>query len=66
MNAAGGSRRRGAGHGGFGYDPAFLPDEAGGSRTMAELTDAEKDRISHRGHAVRALAAWLVGDDAGA
>lgn len=51
---------------GFGYDPAFLPDEAGDSRTMAELTDAEKDRISHRGHAVRALAAWLVGDDAGA
>ena len=41
--------RRGAG--GFGYDPIFeLPD----GRTTAELTDAEKDRISHRGRAVAA------------
>jgi XTP/dITP diphosphohydrolase len=45
---------------GFGYDPVFVPDGAGG-RTMADLTDAEKDAISHRGHAVRALAAWLDG-----
>jgi XTP/dITP diphosphohydrolase len=44
---------------GFGYDPAFLPDEDGHHRTMAELSDAEKDEISHRGRAVRALAAWL-------
>ncbi len=44
---------------GFGYDPSFLPDEETGGRSMAELTDAEKDRISHRGHAVRALASWL-------
>jgi XTP/dITP diphosphohydrolase len=44
---------------GFGYDPAFLPDEDDGGRTMAELTEAEKDRISHRGHAVRAFADWL-------
>ena len=48
---------------GFGYDPAFIPDELpeedGRDRTMAELSDLEKDRISHRGHAVRALAEWL-------
>ena len=29
------------------------------SRTMAELTDAEKDAISHRGHAARALVKWI-------
>ena len=46
------------GTGGFGYDPLFIPDEAPG-RTMAELTDAEKDAISHRGHAARELLAWL-------
>jgi len=45
------------GSGGFGYDPLFVP-EAGG-RTMAELSDAEKDAISHRGRAARALWAWL-------
>jgi XTP/dITP diphosphohydrolase len=44
---------------GFGYDPVFLPDGAHGGRTMAELTDAEKDEISHRGRAARALVAWL-------
>ena len=38
---------------GFGYDPIFVP--AGWDRTMAELTDEEKDRISHRGRALRAL-----------
>jgi XTP/dITP diphosphohydrolase len=43
---------------GFGYDPVFVPDAAP-DRTMADLTDAEKDAISHRGHAARALAAWL-------
>jgi XTP/dITP diphosphohydrolase len=49
-----------SGAGGFGYDPLFVPDEAPG-RTMAELSDAEKDAISHRGHAARALLAWLEG-----
>ena len=44
---------------GFGYDPAFVPDEGGGGRTMAELEDADKDRISHRGRAVRELLRWL-------
>jgi XTP/dITP diphosphohydrolase len=47
------------GSGGFGYDPAFLPDEVADGRTMAELSDAEKDAISHRGRAARALLAWL-------
>jgi XTP/dITP diphosphohydrolase len=46
---------------GFGYDPAFLPDEGRGGLTMAELSDAEKDAISHRGRAARALRAWLRG-----
>jgi XTP/dITP diphosphohydrolase len=50
------SERRGSG--GFGYDPAFLPDEDPG-HTMAELSDLDKDAISHRGHAARALAKWL-------
>jgi XTP/dITP diphosphohydrolase len=40
---------------GFGYDPAFLPDGDFGGRTMAELSDDEKDLISHRGRAVRAM-----------
>jgi XTP/dITP diphosphohydrolase len=46
---------------GFGYDPAFLPDGDYGGRTMAELTDEEKDAISHRGRAVAELLAWLDG-----
>ncbi len=46
---------------GFGYDPAFLPDDWPGDETMAELTDAQKDQISHRGRAARALLAWLAG-----
>jgi XTP/dITP diphosphohydrolase len=51
--------RERAGTGGFGYDPVFVPDATGDNRTMAELTDAEKDAISHRGHAVRALLRWI-------
>jgi XTP/dITP diphosphohydrolase len=47
------------GSGGFGYDPAFLPDDVADGRTMAELSDAEKDAISHRGRAAGALLAWL-------
>lgn len=46
---------------GFGYDPAFLPEGDFGGRTMAELTDEEKDLISHRGRAVRALLRWHGG-----
>jgi XTP/dITP diphosphohydrolase len=52
-----------SGEGGFGYDPAFLPDDelpgAAPGRTMAQLSDAEKDAISHRGRALRALVDWL-------
>jgi XTP/dITP diphosphohydrolase len=48
------------GEGGFGYDPAFLPDEGPEGLTMAELSDAQKDAISHRGRAARALFAWLA------
>jgi len=44
---------------GFGYDPAFLPDGDWQDRTMAELSDEEKDSISHRGAAVRELLRWL-------
>lgn len=53
------------GEGGFGYDPAFVPDDpiargdGGRPRTMAELSVVEKDSISHRGHGARALLAWL-------
>ncbi|MEJ7656689.1 MAG: RdgB/HAM1 family non-canonical purine NTP pyrophosphatase [Thermoleophilaceae bacterium] len=54
------------GQGGFGYDPAFLPAEIPDGRTMAELTAEEKDAISHRGRAARALTAWLRGRGAGA
>jgi len=43
---------------GFGYDPIFVPE--GWDRTMAELEDAEKDRISHRGRAFRALGEALA------
>lgn len=47
------------GEGGFGYDPIFVPE--GWDRTMAELTEEEKDRISHRGRAFRALRDLLAG-----
>jgi XTP/dITP diphosphohydrolase len=44
------------GSGGFGYDPLFVPDPAfARGRTMAELDPAEKDALSHRGAAFRAL-----------
>ena len=46
---------------GFGYDPLFVPADGDGRRTMAELSDSEKDRISHRGRAAREAAAWLSG-----
>jgi XTP/dITP diphosphohydrolase len=42
---------------GFGYDPLFLSDELG--KTFAEATPDEKDAVSHRGRAFRALAALI-------
>jgi len=48
-----------AGEGGFGYDPIFyLPEQ---QRTMAQLTEDEKNLISHRGLAVRKLIRYLAG-----
>src|SRR5689334_3546397 len=49
------------GAGGFGYDPAFVPDDTGpdDQRTMAELAPEEKHAISHRGRAARELASHL-------
>jgi XTP/dITP diphosphohydrolase len=49
---------------GFGYDPVFIPDDVP-DRTMAELDDAEKDLISHRGRAVRDFAWWFLGERLG-
>ncbi len=44
-----------SGEGGFGYDPLFLPDEFAGAKSLAEVTQDEKNAISHRGNALRAL-----------
>jgi len=54
------------GSGGFGYDPAFVPDATGSAdgRTMSELSQAEKNEISHRGGAARLLAAHLAAREA--
>ena len=50
------------GQGGFGYDPAFVPDDTDpdDGRTMSELSQAEKNEISHRGRAARMLATHLA------
>lgn len=47
-----------AGNGGFGYDPVFIPDGFGG-KTLAEMSEDEKNGISHRGRALRAMAEYL-------
>lgn len=49
------------GEGGFGYDPAFVPDatDPDDSRTYSEISQAEKNEISHRGRAARLLARHL-------
>ena len=51
------------GAGGFGYDPAFVPDATGpdDTRTYSELSQGEKNEISHRGAAARLLARHLSG-----
>ena len=48
------------GTGGFGYDPVFLP-EAYPGRTLAEVSEEEKNAVSHRGRAIRSMADWLKG-----
>jgi XTP/dITP diphosphohydrolase len=53
-------RDTGRGSGGFGYDPIlYLPDR---DCTVAELSEAEKNRLSHRGRAARAIARFLADD----
>ena len=47
-----------SGNGGFGYDPIFVADEYPGL-TLADITEEQKNDISHRGKALRAMAAWL-------
>ena len=47
-----------SGKGGFGYDPIFIADEYPG-QTLADITEDQKNEISHRGKALRAMAAWL-------
>ena len=47
-----------SGNGGFGYDPVFIPDEYPG-KTLADITEEEKNAISHRGKALRAMASFL-------
>ncbi len=47
------------GEGGFGYDPLFSPDALHGTRTMAQLSTAQKSALSHRGAALRDLAAIM-------
>lgn len=46
---------------GFGYDPLFLPDEYGGRLTFAEVPQAQKSSISHRGRALAQLKEKLAG-----
>ena len=53
--------REARGEEGFGYDPLFFPDAFGGERTLAEVSQAEKNAISHRGCALRALRDRLAG-----
>jgi len=47
-----------SGNGGFGYDPIFIADEFPG-QTLADISEDQKNDISHRGKALRAMAQWL-------
>mgnify|MGYP004521285919 CR=1 FL=1 len=49
-----------AGANGFGYDPIFIPD-AHPDKTLAQLSDEQKNAMSHRGKAIRAMAEFLNG-----
>lgn len=48
-----------SGSGGFGYDPVFIPDEYP-DKTLADISEEEKNAISHRGKALRAMADFLA------
>ena len=48
-----------SGKDGFGYDPVFLPEKYGLTKTFAELTHEQKNAISHRGEAMRQFAEWM-------
>ena len=50
--------REKSGNGGFGYDPVFIADEFPG-HTLADISEEQKNDISHRGKALRAMAQWL-------
>ncbi len=50
--------REKSGNGGFGYDPIFIADEFPG-KTLADISEDEKNAISHRGKALRAMTEWL-------
>ena len=50
--------REKSGNGGFGYDPIFIADEYPG-QTLADISEEQKNEISHRGKALRAMATWL-------
>ena len=47
-----------SGNGGFGYDPIFIADEYPGL-TLADISEEQKNDISHRGKALRAMSQWL-------
>lgn len=51
------------GNGGFGYDPVFIADDYP-DKTVAELSEEQKNAISHRGKALRAMASWLKSQQA--
>ena len=50
--------REKSGNGGFGYDPIFIADEYPGL-TLADISEEQKNDISHRGKALRAMSQWL-------
>jgi len=50
------------GTGGFGYDPIFIPDEGDG-RTFGEMTEEEKNALSHRARAFKKFSEWFTGTE---
>ena len=50
-------KRLGQGESGFGFDPVFIPE--GHSKTYAEMSDIEKNSISHRRKALEQVSVWL-------